>query len=53
MDELMTGQDKMMTILIRLDHERVATNARIDRVEKDVDKNEIEIKKIKTKVAMP
>jgi len=52
MDELVTGQDKMMLILTRLDQERVATNARLDRVEKDVEKNKVEIRKIKAKLGM-
>jgi glyceraldehyde-3-phosphate dehydrogenase/erythrose-4-phosphate dehydrogenase len=61
-DEVISGQDKMMTILTRLDEERVATNARIDRIEgdlsavvlrqADVETNKSEIKMIKTKLAM-
>ena len=35
-----------------LDQERVATNARLDRVEKDVEKNKAEIGKIKAKLGM-
>jgi len=37
-DEVISGQDKMMTILTRIDQERAATNARIDRVETNVEK---------------
>ena len=51
-DEVISGQDKMMTILTRLDEERVATNARIDRIEGGVETNKSEIKMIKTKLAM-
>jgi len=61
-DEVISGQDKMMTILTCLDEERVATNARIDRIEgdlsavvlrqADVETNKSEIKMIKTKLAM-
>ena len=61
-DEVISGQDKMMTILTRLDEERVTTNARIDRIEgdlsavvlrqADVETNKSEIKMIKTKLAM-
>ena len=61
-DEVISGQDKMMTILTRLDEERVTTNARIDRIEgdlsavvlrqADVETNKREIKRIKTKLSM-
>jgi len=37
-NELLCGQDKMMTILTHIDQERAATTARIDRLEKDADK---------------
>ena len=36
-DEVIRGQDKMMAILTRIDQERVATTARIDRIEGDVE----------------
>ncbi len=36
-DELVTGMDKMMTILLRRDQERVTTNVRLDRVERVVE----------------
>ena len=52
LDEIIKGQDKMMVVLLRVDQERAATNARIDRVEGDVDTNKNEIKRIKTKLAM-
>ena len=51
-DEIIKGQDRMMVVLLRVDQERAATNARIDRVEGDVDTNKNEIKRIKTKLAM-
>jgi len=35
-NELLRGQDEMMVVLLRIDQERAATNARIDRVEADV-----------------
>jgi len=38
MDEMARGQDKMMTILTRIDQERAATTARIDRIESDVER---------------
>jgi len=50
-NEIMRGQDKMMTILTRLDQERVATTAWIGRIEGDVEKNKSEIERIKTKLA--
>lgn len=37
-DEILRGLDKMMTILTRLDQERVATTARLDRIENDVER---------------
>jgi len=36
-NEIIHGQDKMMTILTRIDQERAATTARIDRIESDVE----------------
>ena len=37
-NEIMRGQDKMMAILTRMDQERVATTARLDRIESDVER---------------
>jgi uncharacterized protein YjgD (DUF1641 family) len=37
-NELLRGQDEMMVVSLRIDQERVATNARIDRVERDVER---------------
>jgi len=37
-DEVIRGQDKMTTILTRIDQERAATTARIDRIESDVER---------------
>ena len=42
-----------MKILVQLNQERTATNTRLDRVEADVEKNKRDIKKIKSKLAMP
>jgi hypothetical protein len=36
-DRLLRGQDQMMVILLRIDQERAATNARLDRLETDVE----------------
>ena len=36
-DRLLRGQDEMMVILLRIDQERAATNARLDRLETDVE----------------
>ena len=36
-DRLLQGQDQMMVILLRIDQERAATNARLDRLETDVE----------------
>jgi len=52
-DEIITGQDEMMKILVQLNQERTATNARLNRVEADVEKNKRDIRKIKSKLAMP
>ena len=52
-DELVTGIDGVMAILRGWEQERTAANARLDRVEVDVDKNKRDIKEIKTKLAMP
>jgi len=37
-NKLLRGQDEMMVVLLRIDQERAATNARIDRVETDVER---------------
>ena len=37
-DRLLQGQDQMMVILLRIDQERAATNARLDRLETDVER---------------
>ncbi len=52
-NEILGTLDGLASGFTQLDQERVATNTRFDRVEKDVDKNKGEIKKIKTKLAMP
>ncbi len=36
LDSIMEGQDKMVAILERLDHERVFTNRKIDELENDM-----------------
>ena len=52
-NEILGTLDGLASGFAQLDQERVATNTRFDRVEKDVDKNKGEMKKIKTKLAMP
>lgn len=37
-DDLISGQDQMLSILQRLDHERTFGNERIVRLEKDIEK---------------
>lgn len=49
-DEVLTGQDKMITILQRLDEERVFTNKWINDIEKKVEENKDEIKKLKLRL---
>ena len=52
MDEVMAGLDGLSGLLSRSGEERVATIARIDRLEGEVKANKDEIKKIKTKLGM-
>jgi len=52
MDEVMASLDGLTGFFSRLDQERVATGARIDRIEGDVRTNTAEIKRIKTKLGM-
>ena len=49
-DEILTGQDKMMTILQRLDEERVFTNKWIGEIEEQVEESKNEINKIKLRL---
>ena len=37
-DRLLQGQDQMIVILLRIDQERAARNARLDRLETDVER---------------
>ena len=48
--EMLAGQDKMITILERLDQERVFTNQAIERLEHRVEENTKEIQTIKTQL---
>jgi len=50
--ELMSNTDVLARSVSRGDQERTAMNARLGRVEEDVDKNKTDIKKIKTKLVM-
>ena len=52
-NSIMTTLDGLAADFARFDQERVATNSRFDRVESDVGKNKRDIRKIKTKLAMP
>jgi len=45
--ENLAGQDEMITILRRLDQERIFTTEWIKRIEGDVEKHRLEIDKIK------
>jgi hypothetical protein len=49
-DEILTGQDKMITILERLDQERVFTNEAVKRLEAQVEVNTHDIKVIKERL---
>ena len=51
--EIISTLDGLASKSAKLDQESIATNARFDRVERDVDENKADIKRIKTKLAMP
>jgi len=51
--ELMNNIDGLAKVVSRGEQERTAMNARLGRVEEDVDKNKSDITKIKVKLAMP
>ena len=51
-DEVLSGQDKMMTILTKLDQERMFTHEWIKRVELEGKENKQDIKVIKQKLAI-
>jgi hypothetical protein len=46
-NEVLSGQDKMMTILIRLDQERIFTNEWIRRIEAQGEQNKRDIERLK------
>ncbi len=46
-EEYLQGQDEMMTILRRLDQERIFTAEWVKRIEKEVEQHGIEIAKMK------
>ena len=46
-NEVLAGQDKILTIVQRLDQERVFTNEKIKRLEESVKIQQVEINKIK------
>lgn len=46
-DKVLTGQDRMMNVLERLDQERIFTTAWVGRIEKEVEEHTREIKNIK------
>ena len=50
--EMLTGQDKVMNILERLDQKRIFTHDWVRRIEEDVNKNKGEIKRIKKQLAI-
>jgi len=56
-EEMLSGQDRMLQILERLDQERIFTNEAIKRLEKDVEEGkarmnefDIQLNKIKTQL---
>lgn len=52
LDDLIKGQDKMIAILERIDQERILTEHTLKKVEKEVDLNTVDIKKIKVQLHM-
>jgi hypothetical protein len=46
-DQIMTGMDKMLVILQRLDQERIFTNQAIQRIQKQIDEQQKDILRIK------
>jgi len=51
LDDIVTGQDKMIKLYMNLDQERTATKARVDRIDGDVEKNKTKIRELEAKVA--
>jgi hypothetical protein len=49
-NEMFNGQDKMMTILQRLDEERIFTNKWIKDIEDKVETNRVEIQNLKLRL---
>jgi len=45
--QVLTSQDEMLTILHRLDQERIFTTAWVSRIEKEVEEHSKEIAKVK------
>ena len=51
LDDIVTGQDKMIKLYMNLDQERTATKGRVDRIEGDVEENKSKIRELEAKVA--
>ena len=51
-EKVLTNQDKMLTILNRLDEERILINVRVERIEKNVEEHTREIKNIKQAIKL-
>ncbi|MEK9182957.1 MAG: hypothetical protein AAB849_00400 [Patescibacteria group bacterium] len=51
-DDILTVLDKQTIILRRLDEERVFGSARVDKLEKRVEKTEKDVKEVKLKLAI-
>ncbi len=49
-DQVLSTQDEMLTILRRLDEERIFTTAWVKRIEKEVEEHTKEIARIKTEL---
>jgi len=51
LDDIVTGQDKMIRLFMNVNQEQVAATARADRIEDDVEENKSKIRELEAKVA--
>jgi len=51
-DQVLTGQDEMLTVLKRLDEERVFTARWVERIEKNVEQHDKDLATIKAKLGI-
>jgi len=51
LDDIVTGQDKMIRLFMNVNQEQVAATARADRIEAEVGENKTKIRELEAKVA--